>query len=119
MPGQDTLPVIVGSESTFDDIIANETNKLIVVDFYADWCGPCRMIAPLFVKLASEHIDVKFLKVDVDALTGVAAKHNVTAMPTFKYFYNQKEVCEIVGAQPQKIGEKIEELKKKIECGEL
>ncbi|KAI0456704.1 thioredoxin-like protein [Xylaria acuta] len=63
----------------------------VVVDFYADWCPPCRAIAPIFSKLADDHSSdgqLAFAKVNVDHVNNVAKQHNVTAMPTFMFFQN-------------------------------
>jgi thioredoxin 1 len=61
----------------------------VVVDFYADWCPPCRAIAPIFSKLAEEHAakgQIAFAKVNVDHVKDVAGRYNVSAMPTFMFF---------------------------------
>lgn len=63
----------------------------VVVDFYADWCPPCRAIAPIFSKLADEHASsgkLAFAKVNVDHVGKVAGKYSVSAMPTFVVFQN-------------------------------
>lgn len=63
----------------------------MVVDFYADWCPPCRAIAPIFSKLADDHSakgHLAFAKVNVDHVNDVAGRYSVTAMPTFVFFQN-------------------------------
>lgn len=65
----------------------------MVVDFYADWCPPCRAIAPIFSKLADDHASsgrLAFAKVNVDKVNNVAKRFNVSAMPTFVVFQNGK-----------------------------
>ncbi|KGN59999.1 thioredoxin H-type [Cucumis sativus] len=74
-------------------------DKLIVVDFTAAWCGPCRAIAPVFVELAEKMSNVIFLKVDVDKLTTVAAEWGVSALPCFMFLKNGKMVDRFVGAR--------------------
>jgi thioredoxin 1 len=66
-------------------------------------CGPCKTIAPAFSKLAEEHPDVLFLKVDVDALERVAMDAGISAMPTFKYYKGSRLVGEIKGADIKKV----------------
>merc|ERR1712224_793749 len=60
-------------------------SKLVVVDFHATWCGPCKMIAPHIVEMDGKMDNVVFLKVDVDEAEDVAAEYNISAMPTFVF----------------------------------
>ncbi|ORX53154.1 thioredoxin TrxA [Hesseltinella vesiculosa] len=80
----------------FNALIASD--KLVVVDFYATWCGPCKMIAPKFENLVDEYTNVVFAKVDVDEASDIAAEVGVRAMPTFLFFRNGNKVDEVVGA---------------------
>eukprot|EP00898_Chlorokybus_atmophyticus_P002586 jgi/Chlat1/3328/Chrsp22S03470 len=78
-----------------------QENKLLVVDFYATWCGPCKVISPRFADLAKNptYADkVVFAKVDVDQVRDVAAKEGISAMPTFKYYKNGRAVDTLQGA---------------------
>ncbi|KAM0951748.1 putative monodehydroascorbate reductase (NADH) [Dioscorea sansibarensis] len=79
--------------------IANESKKLAVIDFTASWCGPCRVIAPVFVELAKRFTDVIFLKVDIDELKDVAREWAIEAMPTFIFLKEGTIVDKIVGAR--------------------
>jgi len=78
--------------STSDELDAVlKANKCVVIDHYADWCPPCRAIAPVFSQLADQHAvkgQLAFAKVNVDHVRGVAAKYGVQAMPTFIPFVN-------------------------------
>ncbi|CAL5193877.1 unnamed protein product [Lathyrus oleraceus] len=76
----------------------NTSDKLIVVDFTASWCGPCRFMAPTFAELAKEKPHIIFLKVDVDELKTLAEEWGIRAMPTFLFFKEGKEVDRLVGA---------------------
>ncbi|EOX90950.1 hypothetical protein QUC31_002859 [Theobroma cacao] len=77
----------------------NESKKLVVVDFTASWCGPCRFIAPFLAELAKKLPNVMFLKVDVDELKEVATDWAVEAMPTFMFLKEGKIVDKVVGAK--------------------
>ncbi|XP_074567412.1 thioredoxin H1-like [Curcuma longa] len=88
--------------------LSNESKKLVVIDFTASWCGPCRMIAPIFADLAKKHPNVVFLKVDVDELNTVATDWAIEAMPTFVFLKEGTIVDKIVGADKVELPRKIE-----------
>jgi len=81
--------------------------KLVVIDFFATWCGPCKMIAPAIEKMQSEYSDVVFLKVDVDESEDLAAEYSVQAMPTFVFLKNGSKVDSFSGANEAKLREMI------------
>lgn len=101
----------VSSVSSFNTQIKAE-NKVVVVDFFATWCGPCKQIAPMIAKWSNEDefSNVEFIKVDVDEVPDVAQEQGIRAMPTFKIFKNGEEVDEVVGADPNKLQQKIRAL---------
>eukprot|EP01099_Mayorella_cantabrigiensis_P005750 TRINITY_DN464_c0_g1_i2.p1 TRINITY_DN464_c0_g1~~TRINITY_DN464_c0_g1_i2.p1 ORF type:complete len:107 (-),score=27.12 TRINITY_DN464_c0_g1_i2:124-444(-) len=74
------------------------SGKLVIVDFFAVWCPPCKRISPVFETLSIEHPDVVFLKVDVDQARDVATNEGISAMPTFFAYKGGKKVDEVVGA---------------------
>lgn len=83
-------------------------SKLVVVDFFATWCGPCKMIAPLLEKFAQQYADqAVFYKIDVDELGAVAQEQEVSAMPTIILYKDGKVVDKIIGANPNAIKQKI------------
>lgn len=79
--------------------------KLVVVDFYATWCGPCKVIAPKIEEMAKEMTDVVFLKVDVDECEDVAQAHGISCMPTFLFMRDSKKIDEFSGASEAKLRE--------------
>lgn len=89
-------------DSTFEaDVIRNELP--VLVDFWAVWCGPCRMIAPVVEELASEYAGkFAFRKLNVDENPAVSQQYNVRAIPTLLIFKNGKVVDTIVGAVPKR-----------------
>ncbi|KAK7206532.1 thioredoxin [Myxozyma melibiosi] len=76
-------------------------DKISVIDFYATWCGPCKVIAPKVHAFSEEFTEgIAFYKIDVDEVADVAAEVGVRAMPTFMLFKNGQKIKEVVGANP-------------------
>nr|NP_001237844.1 thioredoxin h2 [Glycine max]ABV71992.1 thioredoxin h2 [Glycine max] len=84
-----------------------DSPRLVVIDFSATWCGPCKMMEPIVHAMANEFTDVEFIKIDVDELSDVAQEFKVQAMPTFLLLKNGKEVDKIVGAKKDELKNKI------------
>jgi len=74
----------------------------VVVDFWAAWCGPCRMLAPELEALAADRPDLKVVKVDVDANPTIAARYGIQGIPTVALFRDGKSVATTVGAKPRR-----------------
>ncbi|WHQ37333.1 thioredoxin [Spiroplasma sp. SV19] len=74
----------------FEKAIAD--SKLTLVDFYADWCGPCKMIAPVISELAKDRGDVNFIKINVDELQDLAQNYGILSIPTLITFQNGNEL---------------------------
>ncbi|XP_053321833.1 thioredoxin-like [Spea bombifrons] len=95
----------------FNKALAEAGSKLVVVDFTATWCGPCKMIAPFFQSLSEKYPDVVFLKVDVDDAQDVAAHCNIKCMPTFQFYKDGARVHEFSGANQSNLEQKVQELR--------
>ncbi|QHX36376.1 thioredoxin [Spiroplasma sp. BIUS-1] len=80
---------VINTVEEFDQEIAKEAT---VVDFFAEWCGPCKMLAPIFDLTSNEEKDVNFIKVDTDKLTEIAQRYNVMSIPTLIMFKNGEVV---------------------------
>ena len=82
----------------FNEKIAN---GLVVIDFFAEWCGPCKMLAPIFDELSQEMKDISFYKVDVDQSIDKAYEYKVSIVPTVIIFKDGKVADKIIGFTPQ------------------
>ncbi|KAI8885495.1 DUF1000-domain-containing protein [Backusella circina FSU 941] len=83
--------------------LLTSTTKLVVVDFYGTWCGPCKMIAPFYQQLASKYREVVFAKIDTDEAKEVASACKVASLPTFQFYKGGNKVGEMKGANPQQL----------------
>ncbi|KAF9334680.1 Cytoplasmic thioredoxin isoenzyme 2 [Podila minutissima] len=99
---------VIESTAEFNELI--NSDKKVIVDFYADWCGPCKVIAPKFEKFSTEFTDVTFVKVNVDDLGEVSQTAGIRAMPTFQTYHKGQKVGEVLGADLNKLKKLVEEV---------
>lgn len=105
-------PIVIGTLDEFEDALKEAGDKLVIVDFTATWCGPCKMIGPVFDALAAEYGErAVFLKVDVDENGETAQDCGIRAMPTFQFYKGGGKVAEFAGADKAKL---LELLKKHV-----
>jgi len=89
----------VSSQGQYDNLLKDYNERIIIVDFWAIWCGPCMAFAPVFEKLQKEHSqDFIFAKVNVDELPSIAQKYRITGIPTTLFIKNDKIIHKIVGS---------------------
>ena len=94
--------VVEVTDSSFDSALAG-AKGLVVVDFTASWCPPCRMIAPVYSRLSLKYSNVLMMKVDVDKARDTAAKCAITSMPTFQFYRDGKRVSQFSGADVSRL----------------
>ena len=83
-------------------------NKYVLVDFYADWCGPCRMVAPVVAQIAEEYADRAVVgKLNVDENEEIAVRYGVMSIPTLIAFKNGEVAGKLVGVQPKEVIERL------------
>ncbi|CAF0739078.1 unnamed protein product [Rotaria sp. Silwood1] len=97
------MPVKAVSDGGLKEELEHAGDKLVLVDFFATWCGPCKMVAPTIENLSNTHPNAIFLKVDVDECQTEAQEYEISAMPTFVFILNKKELERIRGADTQAI----------------
>jgi len=85
----------VTSESFEKEVLQSE--KTVLVDFYADWCGPCKMLAPIIQEIANENENIKVVKVNIDEAQDLAEKYDVMSIPTTVVIKNGQEIDRTVG----------------------
>ena len=85
----------------FESVVLN-SEKPVLLDFWATWCGPCKMIAPVLEEISEEYGDkIVVAKLDVDEVPAIAGKYNVMSIPTLVVFEDGKEVNRLVGFRPK------------------
>ena len=90
----------IATNTSFDELLQSE--KLVIVDFWATWCGPCRMLSPLLDEVEEEMSDkITVVKVNVDDADEIAMRYRIMSIPTLLFFKNGQVVDKTVGAMPK------------------
>ena len=93
------MSTLTMTKDNFDDTITN--NEIVLIDFWADWCGPCKMFGPIFEKVSDSHADAVFAKVDTEDQQELAGSFGIRSIPTLAIFREQVLVFLQAGALPE------------------
>ncbi len=94
-------PTVTVTDQSFSDEVLT-SDKPVLVDFWAEWCGPCKMVAPVLEEIATEHADkITVAKLDIDANPSTPRDYRVMSIPTMILFSGGKPVKQIIGAKPK------------------
>ena len=94
------MSLIKGDKDNFENEVL-KSDKPVLVDFYAAWCGPCRMVAPILEEIAVEREDISVVKINVDEEPELASEYQVMSIPTLMVFKNGEITNKVMGARPK------------------
>lgn len=92
--------IVTVSDASFQQDVL-DSDKPVIVDFWAAWCGPCRQVAPILEEIAQEHPEIVLAKLNVDENPRTAAEYQIVSIPTMNVYQNGEVVKQIIGARPK------------------
>ncbi len=97
---EENMKVLEIMSNQFEEEIL-KSDKIVLVDFYADWCGPCKMLSPIIDEIANENNDIKVCRINIDANQDLAVQYQVMSIPTLIVIKNGKEINRAIGVLPK------------------
>lgn len=103
---------VINTKEDWDQKIAeaNKDGKIVVANFSASWCGPCRVIAPVYAEMSKTYPQLMFLTIDVDDLVDFSSTWDIRATPTFFFLKNGQQIDKLVGANKPELEKKVQAL---------
>ncbi|CAL9220074.1 unnamed protein product [Arabidopsis halleri] len=100
---------LITTKESWDEKLAEagRDGKIVVANFSATWCGPCKIVAPYFIELSEKHPSLMFLLVDVDELSDFSSSWDIKATPTFFFLKNGQQIGKLVGANKPELQKKV------------
>ena len=105
------------SKDNLDEVIKN--NSIVLIDFWAEWCGPCKMFGPVFEKASEKHTDIAFASCDTEAQQEVAAMFGIRSIPTLAVFKEQIMIFQQAGALPESALDEIIQKTRELDMNEV
>lgn len=96
------MSAIKVNNHNFENEVMN-SDKKVLIDFFASWCGPCRMVSPIVDEIADERSDIKVVKINVDDEPELASRFGVMSIPTLVVLQNGRELNRLMGARPKEV----------------
>lgn len=99
------------TDTDLDEVIQNSKIKPVIIKFWAAWCGPCKVYAPIFERISSDNEDIEFLSCEADKQRAISARFKISSLPTTLLLVNGEEVSRFIGGSEENLKKSINSLK--------
>lgn len=93
--------MLVGTSKNYNTLLEENKDKIVIADFWAEWCGPCKMLGPVLEEIDNENDNISVIKINVDEEQDLSMKFGVQSIPTMVVYKNGEAMGQMVGAQPK------------------